>query len=449
MRRVILSLLAVLLSAQCAIAVDFHAVIARKNSGPRLTWTALGYNSSTYAMELQSTGTGTPTLSRTTTQYCLDGVTGYYVAATANNPCWKGARYSGGVAYADNGSGVLLSPLPLLQVDPALTNSLFHSSNLTGWTQSGTSVSAYNAVGLTGSANTATTLTDDNASSHEYVQKTSIGIDTNTNYNTLVVYTKKDSDQTRFPFVGFHLGGTILSGYQFNTQTGAITTDSAVTNDANSSASSESVGLFWKFMISTKNDGTKNYCDVYVMPARASVFGTAAMATIGSAVYGNIELHKNKTIAQVRGTGPIFTTTGAVTTGAQTGPTWDSGSISDTSGLITFRASTEGANNFLSTFAGHDGSNVQIADGTTTDTAVAAVSTTHKIGVWWHTVTNNMGICLNGTCNAAVAYDGTILSGNLDAIRSAAYSGQIGYIQGYQGGNATSYQTQAVTDTTP
>jgi len=484
--------------------------------------------------------------------------------------------------------GALLSPLPTLKVDPGLTNSLFHSSDLTGWSATGTPVIAYDAVGLTGTPNTATTLTDDDGSAIEFTRRS-----ITTTANEIVTtryFIKKDTDQTRF--VGLLTGayGANNKIYHLNTQTGDIVLGTTVGTVNDVATFVESRGAWWAVYLQCSLAGTS--FNGMVIPAYGTVFGTSSAAATGSCIVGNVGIYRSKTIEQVKGTGPIFATTAAVTTGAQTGPVFDSANISATSGLITFWAQTAGANNFLATFAGHNGTSASLTDGTTTETTVGAVdvvpngtfetnttgwavsrgaiaksadyahtgtysakftndanigshyaysdniltvgtlyevsgwvylpsgqTTTelrlgqagtvfagdpsslkttltdqwvylraivpaaylsvsintnvndapgdifyfddvsvkavdadgpvdvlNGIGVWWHG--SEMGLCVNGVCNSPVAYDGSIMSGALDIIRTAAYSAGIRTIKGYQLGNVTTYQAQAVTDTT-
>ncbi|MCA9326872.1 hypothetical protein KC976_04715, partial [Candidatus Saccharibacteria bacterium] len=125
-----------------------------------LVWHA-AYPDSDGVMQAQLIGSGTPTFN-VDAGLLLPDCQGVYVAISEDTPPWHGARWSGGVAYGTDGSGDPLDPLPSLYGAPAYTNSLTYSNDLTGWSQVGTSVSALDAVGLTGAPNTATTLTDDN-----------------------------------------------------------------------------------------------------------------------------------------------------------------------------------------------------------------------------------------------------------------------------------------------
>lgn len=246
------------------------------NSGPRLVWQALTYDPTTYEMELQSTGTGTPTLTRTTTQYVLDNA-GVYQAISANQPAWYGARYSGGVAYADDGAGNLLSPLPLLQVDPALTNSLTYSRDLTNaaWTATNMTT-AYTSAGLTGAANTATRLTA-------------------TADNATIIRAAATSAAS----------GTHASKLYLKRITGTGTISITLDNGSTWTDVTSSVGATWSEVIDDQAALTD--------PQVGIKLGTNTDAID----VGNAGLFLTKTISQVRGAGPIFTTTAAVTTGAQ------------------------------------------------------------------------------------------------------------------------------------
>jgi len=92
-----------------------------------LVFDALTYDPNTYEMLGVKTGIGGLTFARGSERYVADH-NGVYQLIPAGAPAWSGARYSGGVAYADDGAGTLLSPLPWLSGDPAATNVLLNSN---------------------------------------------------------------------------------------------------------------------------------------------------------------------------------------------------------------------------------------------------------------------------------------------------------------------------------
>lgn len=428
--------LTILIAAFLAFAGVCNAemIMVQGHPRPRLTWQALTYNPTTYALELQSLGVGTPTLTRTTTQYCLDGVTGYYVAATANNPCWHGARYSGPttgspVAYADDGAGNLLATVPRLQVDQALTQSILQNRdfNVT-WTKSATPPVLTTAAGIDGDSTHYISVSDNEVGAITNVSQ--VVYCTAGQNRVAKIRIKKDTDETRFP--DFDIGGYAL---RVNTKTGAIA-DRTVSLKVASAIQEEQAG-WWTLYMEASTDVTATKL-AYITPAVTNAWATPTnAAAVGTVLIGSYEMYLNKTIAQVRGAGPIFTTTAAVTTGAQTGPLFDSSNISAASGLIVFNASTEGANNLLDAFATHDGTNFIFTDGTTADSTAASVSAIHKYAIWWHGAWK--GKCIDGTCTADSAYDGGLLTGSLDAFRTAAYMGKINSIRGYNKGGILSY----------
>lgn len=267
------------------------------NSGAVLKFHALAPDPTTYEMTGVLKGVGSMTVARTTMQYVLDA-DGVYQTITANNPAWYGARYSGGVAYGDDGAGNLLSPTPMLQVDPALTNSLTYSSDLTNaaWTATNT-ITAYTSVGLTGAPNAATRLTA-------------------TAGNATVIRAAATVAAS----------ATHATRWFIKRITGTGTIELTLDN-----------GSTWQDITADVGAG---YTSIAV--EQATLTGPQVgirLVTSGDAVdVGNVGLFTEKTIAQVRGSGPIFTTTAAVSTGAQT-TSFDIANHSDVNGAYYLEAS--------------------------------------------------------------------------------------------------------------
>jgi len=248
------------------------------SSGVSLALHALTYDTSTYAMTGVLRGIGSMTVARTTTQYCLDSA-GVYQAAMANNPCWYGARYDSGTAYADDGAGSLLSPLPSLQIDPSLTNALTYSRDLTNaaWTASDMTT-AYTSTGLTGAANTATRLTATDANATVIRAATEVAA-----------------------------SATHATRWWIKRVTG--TGDIELTLDN---------GTTWQDITADVDSSFGEGIQVEQAALENPQVGIR-LVTSGDAVeVGNAQLHTAKTIAEVRGSGPVFTTDAAVTTGNQT-----------------------------------------------------------------------------------------------------------------------------------
>lgn len=200
---------------------------------------------------------------------------------------------------------------------PAGTNEIPFSSDLTdpAWDETGTAVAAFDAVGLEGAANTASTLTDDDGAAFEFVLE-NITIPDDSNSIVCRVFLKKDEDETRFPEIRLRLvNGTEQNiAYQINTKTGADNVRIS-TGSVNSEVNLQ--GDWWELLIEVTNNSTGNISgQVIIYPARATSLGELTNSATGSIIVGNVELHLNKTIAQVRGSTPIFTSGSTVSVDA-------------------------------------------------------------------------------------------------------------------------------------
>lgn len=205
------------------------------------------------------------------------------------------------------GLGAPLAELPYLKYQPAATNSLTYSRDMSNaaWQKLG-ATAAYTQTGLDGSPNSASLLTDTGAAYGEVKQ---LGVAIVADAVTMVFYVQKDLDETRFPEFSISLNGTVFA-VQFNTRTGAYTFR---TGGGTGLAEVVDCGDWWKLLVYCPRASSTSL-NIIIMPAISDVFGSTNINAAGSFVIGNVELHLNKTIAQVRGLGPIFTTTAAVTT---------------------------------------------------------------------------------------------------------------------------------------
>lgn len=207
--------------------------------------------------------------------------------------------------------------LPWLHRGPAGTNEIPFSRDLAdaAWSESGTSVAALDAVGLEGTENTASTLTDDNVAALESVaDDITIPDDSNTDVARFFIF--KDTDETRFPEFQLRLidGTTREIALQVNTKTGAST---ARVSTGTTDSEVNDVGLWWEVLLEVVNNTSGNLtAQVGLLPAISTTFGTLEVAATGSIIVGNVELHLNKTIVQVRGTTPIFTSGSTVSVDA-------------------------------------------------------------------------------------------------------------------------------------
>ena len=403
-----------------------------------LVWHA-AYPDSDGVMQAQLIGSGTPTFN-VDAGLLLPDYQGVYVAISEDTPPWHGARWSGGVAYGTDGSGDPLDPLPSLYGAPSYTNSLTYSSDLTNaaWVKSGTGTAALDAAGLTGAPNTATTITDSDSGGETKFQNSLSPITANTNTHTVRFFLLKDSNTTRFPELGIYINTACRAFIHFNTQTGAITEVASRCAGTFSYEANVLHGAFggaggWEVLIQITNANYTSFVPS-IEPAGGSVAGTISSTVTGSCVVGNVEAHFNKTIAAVRGSSPIMTTSASVTASAIT-DVHDSGNWVDTSGGLYCEVTLQVAQNILSTFLDVSGSTFRLNDGTNTATAAWVTNTAYQLGIAWDASAGTMAINVDGTWSSNVTYDGTLLAGALDIFRSPAGVGLIRNIKRYKASN--------------
>lgn len=192
-------------------------------------------------------------------------------------------------------------------------NSCIQSYDLTTAAWTGAATVAINAVGLQGTPNAATTLTDNSAGAVQIRTPAAVVSVTSDNAkHTAAVWIKKDSDTTRFPAVYAYLSGgsAVDRRLHLNTQTGAVT---SLVATGTSTFRVIDDGLWWivEIVLTNNTSGNVNF-SAEVSPANGTVFGTTAVAAQGSCIVGNVQLEKNAAFVS----SPILTTTVAVTRGA-------------------------------------------------------------------------------------------------------------------------------------
>jgi hypothetical protein len=201
--------------------------------------------------------------------------------------------------------GAPLADVPYLQYYPAAQNDCLYSRDLTNaaWSIIQTGASSYDQVGLTGEPNTASLISDDDAANIAQLSNT---VTVGTGDITGRFFVKKDTDQSRMPAFAF-----VNTTYEIamNTQTGA-------TSVLSGTGSHEVVDLggWWLVLLQVNNSVANT--QIRISPARQTVLGVDDPTATGSIIVGNVEVHAGKTIAEVRGLGPIFTEASAVATDA-------------------------------------------------------------------------------------------------------------------------------------
>jgi phage-related protein len=200
-----------------------------------------------------------------------------------------------------------------LLLEGARTNSVLRSNDLTNaaWTTGATGVASQSAVGLDGSANSATFLNDTDGAAF-YVKSQSFVVPNDNSTHTVAAWILKDSNVTRFPQVKLVLsGGTVVQrAISLNTQTGAT--------GVNNSAGTGTVrvidgGLWWILEITVTNNITGNTTlQVACYPAAGTALGVDNAAATGTTTFGQVQVE----LFSLFSSSPIFTAGATVTRAA-------------------------------------------------------------------------------------------------------------------------------------
>lgn len=215
--------------------------------------------------------------------------------------------------FSDDEFGAPLPEVPWLDYVPAADNHILRSNNLTvtPWTQNTTVISAFDAVGLTGAANAATTLTDNDVANAGSVTQTMGWADVG-DVVTTRTWIKKEASPTAIVALYVNLGGANSQQQflHFETDTG----NTAFYSDFDAGAVEVIDGGDWWIVLQQLTDPVGGSNPMTIIPADGFTLGARDVAATGSCIIGNVEGHLNKTIAEVRGLPPIFTTTASVAT---------------------------------------------------------------------------------------------------------------------------------------
>jgi hypothetical protein len=360
---------------------------------------------------------GRPTHARNSAALVPD-VRGEFYSAIINTP-----RFSWGTdkSTTERRAGLLL--------EPARTNSLRWSRDLTNAAWSGgaaTGSAVLNAQGLDGATNGATTLTDTDASAHFYrYQDTTIANDSATHVARWWVL--KDANTSRFPgFEVLFLGGTTKDQVTFlNTATGALTGGASVGGGAVARVYDD--GLWWVVELAITNNTSGNTTvRAVAYPALGTVAGTAAVATTGSTVLGNVQLELNASV----GSSPILTTTAAASR-ATDGFWWQYAAAPQ--GLMAFHRSIERGD---SAFGG-SAPCWMIGDDVTADP---------RVQVYGDGAGNYLAYYLNGGVSRSVTLaSGAVAGDTVDTVFVLTPSGQVMLILSVNGAAVSSTALSAAT----
>ena len=238
-----------------------------------------------------------------TVSYTGDGTSGIYlwgaqISDTASLDTYSpvyGAAVTSAAYYGPrrdfNGSTLACNGL-LVEELRTNSGSLSNAFTTAPWQTAGTVASAQNITGPDGAANSAWTLTDNDAASICSFYR-ALGVANDSVAYSVSAFIKKTSGATTFPALNINiLGGSVgvLAAYALNTNTGVAT--AASTNETASSAVVQDAGGFWRLCISTANNSTGNTVAYYgINPAVNTNGGSTFVAsTTGSAVFYGFQI---------------------------------------------------------------------------------------------------------------------------------------------------------------
>ena len=201
---------------------------------------------------------------------------------------------------------------PIRNIVEKHSNLVNYSYDLTKWTQTGTAVSALNAVGIFGESNTATTLTDDDVAAYERVERI---VTIPATYFSIcwTVILPVDADTSRYLYFDVAVtNGARYVDFMFNTTTG----DYYVKNHTgNYSIKAYNINGWWVIVVYVNADGGGTNARCRIFPAGGNVWGTISTATTGTVVIGHAQCEINK-----REPEGIIVTNGTAKTGSMIKP---------------------------------------------------------------------------------------------------------------------------------
>lgn len=227
-----------------------------------------------------------------TNRWKVDPETGFYAALAAHT---AGFEWAGG----------LIS----FSCDPASQNEILQSRTFThaSWTN-GSTIGAMDAVGVTGVANSACTLTDDDAGSAENIdQNITVPDDSNTHCGYIFVR-KTSGTPTYFLRLRLYLtgGSGIIKDVRLNTTTGAI----SGANGGIIDLADKGLANWWLLYVTIDNDGSGNTdLEFRFWPAFcATINGAQDNSLTGTQIVDQAQVE----LDQAFPTNPIVTTVSAV-----------------------------------------------------------------------------------------------------------------------------------------
>jgi len=273
-----------------------------------------------YELTLQTAGEGIPSSPHIADIYSLDK-DGVYHKFGENQPVWKGMRVvdNGDTTFsyfADDGAGVLLDPPPMLVSQPVVTNEVPNSNNLSLWTISAGSTATFDQIGIDGTSDAATLVTDTLTNSQCNVYQTITGVDLTSSKVSTVVHIKKEDVVTSNASI---LLGPFNPTYQDHTISINLNTGSFLVPADDTGTLEVSVvllpGDWWKIVMSVNTDIANDSIYVFITPTIYDLDSIIANIThTGSCIVGNVDVFIGKTFEETKKLLPIITTASPAST---------------------------------------------------------------------------------------------------------------------------------------
>ena len=220
-----------------------------------------------------------------------------------------------------------------LLIEPAGTNEITQSRDLTGWSADGSPTVTRDQVGIDGVANTADLVIDDSAIESQAPRRYVSSIPDDSNTHCVSAFFKKDNDVSRFPSLEGRVydGTTARDTYaMLNTATGAVNV--TLDDGSDDTAYVEDYGDWWRLCLTVTNNSSGNdKFRIRIFPAKGTVWGVNDATATGSVIVDQAQLELNQSYAS----SPIVTTTEAVTRATEAGEADVSGAQWDLNSTLT------------------------------------------------------------------------------------------------------------------
>lgn len=246
----------------------------------------------------------------------------YVSIATTYNAQVAGVRYftttngntfsapgPGSVTEAD-GSTIAAATRQGALVEPAETNKVTQSYDLTGWTAGGSASTALDEVGIDGRDDTATTVTDDQSGSASSINQT-MSLAASTVCTAQVWVKKADSSLSAFPMIRV-ISSTRDGRLHIDHFNGTTFIETPIGGSDISVKQVDDVGDWWRFVFNYTTLGATDA--IYVYPAwTTTLTGSGTAAATGSVIIGQVQVAEADC-----GTSPIRTTGSTATRAVST-----------------------------------------------------------------------------------------------------------------------------------